>query len=383
MHDAIVVGAGPAGGMAARRIAAAGFRTLVLEKKRVVGEPVQCAEGVSHFGLVSNGLRPSDEWVVQGVRGARCFLPGGSSFTITDLPGYSIDRARFDRWIVQGAVDTGADLRTGTRVTGLARTDRGWRVRADGESFDARVVIGADGPTSLLGRIAGCVTSTDLIRAYEYRFPRGAVAIPEEDRFHLFVAQRYEGGYAWVFPRGDEVNVGAGGHIDAYAATMAFCRERGIDPGRRIATIAGTIPYRFDVRAYALPGFAIAGDAAGVTNPMNGAGIHPGLFTGRHAGACAAASLADEDPDVMLEYDRIVRASPFVDPVLLWAIERFRTWDDGLLDSVGAELDGRSWRDVDLPLALSVLLRKPWLVPRSRSFLRILRALDLCERYGW
>jgi len=38
---------------------------------------------------------------------------------------------------------------------------------------------------------------------------------------------------------------------------------------------------------------------------------------------------------------------------------------------------------VDLPLALSVLLRKPWLVPRSRSFLRILRALDLCERYGW
>ena len=85
----------------------------------------------------------------------------------------------------------------------------------------------------------------------------------------------------------------------------------------------------------------------------------------------------------MLEYDRIVRASPFVDPVLLWAIERFRTWDDGLLDSVGAELDGRSWRDVDLPLALSVLLRKPWLVPRSRSFLRILRALDLCERYGW
>ncbi len=60
MYDAVVVGAGPAGGMAARALAAAGFRTAILEKKKVVGEPVQCAEGVSEFGLASNGLRPRD-----------------------------------------------------------------------------------------------------------------------------------------------------------------------------------------------------------------------------------------------------------------------------------------------------------------------------------
>src|SRR5207245_4974884 len=72
VFDAVVVGAGPSGGMAARQLAAAGFRTAILDKKKVVGEPVQCAEGVSEFGLESNGLRPREEWIAQRVSGAKC-----------------------------------------------------------------------------------------------------------------------------------------------------------------------------------------------------------------------------------------------------------------------------------------------------------------------
>src|SRR2546426_9499596 len=112
MYDAVVVGAGPAGGMAARALAAAGFRNAILEKKKVVGEPVQCAEGVSEFGLESNGLRPREEWIAQRVSGAKAVAPNGKGFYITRLPGYAIDRPAFDRWIVGGAVGGGADLRT-------------------------------------------------------------------------------------------------------------------------------------------------------------------------------------------------------------------------------------------------------------------------------
>src|SRR2546428_42538 len=92
MYDAVVGGAGPAGGMAARPLAAAGFRTAILEKKKVVGEPVQCAEGVSEFGLASNGLHPRDEWVAQRVSGAKCIVPNGTWFYITRLPGYAISQ---------------------------------------------------------------------------------------------------------------------------------------------------------------------------------------------------------------------------------------------------------------------------------------------------
>src|SRR5205807_9634218 len=142
VFDAVVVGAGPSGGMAARQLAAAGFRTAILEKKKVVGEPVQCAEGVSEFGLASNGLHPRDEWVAQRVSGAKCIVPNGTWFYITRLPGYAINRPMFDRWLVDGAVDDGAELRTSTKVTGIARHDGGWRVEANGQTIDTRIVIG-------------------------------------------------------------------------------------------------------------------------------------------------------------------------------------------------------------------------------------------------
>ena len=369
--------------MAARQIAAAGYSTVVLDKKKVVGEPVQCAEGVSAFGLESNGLRPEEAWIAQRIHGARCIVPSGKGFFITRLPGYAIDRAAFDRWLVDRAVDDGAELRTSTRVTDVERRGNGWTVRAGEEVFEGRILVAADGPTSFLAKSLGLIRAQEQILAYEYRFPRSAVEVPDPDRFLLYIGERYAGGYAWIFPRGAAVNVGAGGHIDAHAATLAFCREHGIDPSKRMRIIAGTIPYRYDLAAYAVPGFAVTGDAAGVTNPMNGAGIHPGLFSGRIAGEFACAALEREDPAVMTGYDRVIRNSPFLDPILWWMIERVRRWGDRLMDDVGEELDGLDWRAVTLRFAASVMPRKPWLLLHAREFLRMVRALELCEHFGW
>jgi digeranylgeranylglycerophospholipid reductase len=381
--DAIVVGAGPSGGMAARTLAASGFRTAILDKKKVVGEPVQCAEGVSEFGLASNGIGPRDEWVMQRVRGARCVAPNGKWFYITRLPGFAIDRPTFDRWIVQGAVDDGAVLRTATRVTAVSRHDGGWRVHANGEQIDARIVIGADGPASLVARQAGLVRSLEKSVAYEYRFRREDVPDLDPDYFLLHVSEAYDGGYAWVFPRGETVNVGAGGPIDGHAATLAFCRTLGIDPAKRMHTIAGSIPYRYDLASLALPGLAIVGDAGGITNPMNGAGIHPGIFSGRVAGECAVAALTSGDPSALLAYDRILRASPFLDPLLWWMIDRVRGWSDRFMNTVAEEIHGLEWRAVNVRLGLRAFLRKPWLAAHGREFLRMIRTLELCERYGW
>ena len=383
MYDAIVVGAGPAGGMAARSLARAGFSALVLDKKKVVGEPVQCAEGVSRFGLESNGLHPQEEWTSQPIEGALCVVPDGTDFVITDLPGYAIDRAAFDRWIVQGAVDDGATLRTSMRVRGIGRRDGGWRIHAADEAFDGRVVIAADGPTSLLAKSLGLVMRQETIRAYEYRLPRDAVELTHPDRFLLYIGKRYDGGYAWIFPKGEAVNVGAGGHIDAHAATVAFCRQHGIDPDRKEKIVAGTIPYRYDLRAFAIPGFAVAGDAAGVTNPMNGAGIHPGLFSGRLAGEFAVAALESHRMEIMSEYDRVLRQSPFLDPVLGWMIDRVRHWDEALMNNVGRLLHPWGWKGVTLGRALRALARRPSFALHAREFLRMIRALDVCERYGW
>ena len=152
---------------------------------------------------------------------------------------------------------------------------------------------------------------------------------------------------------------------------------------RRTQTIAGSIPARYDLTALAAPGLAIAGDAAGITNPLNGAGIHPGIFSGRVAGEFAVNALEREDASSMIGYDQAMKASPFLDPLLFWMIDRIRRWGDRLMNSVGEELDGLDWRAVNPRMIGSVLFRKPWLGIHAREFYRMILALELCDRYGW
>lgn len=369
--------------MAARRLAAAGYRTIIVDKRKVVGEPVQCAEGVSAFGLASNGLKPEAEWAAHKVFGAKCIVPDGHWFYITRLPGFAIDRPSFDRWILQGALDDGAVLRMSTRVTSVSSRPEGWRLHADGDPIDARAVVAADGPASLIARCVGLARDLERIPAYEYRFRRSDVPDLDSDYFRLYAGKAYQGGYAWIFPKGDTVNVGAGGHIDAHAAAIRFCQRHGIDVNRRLQIIAGSIPYRFDLSTRAVPGLAVAGDAAGVTNPINGAGIHPAIFSGRLAGEFAVLALSSGDPRAILGYDEAIRESPFLNPLLWWMIERIRTWTDRLMNALGQELHGREWRAAGFRKAFSTLRRRPWFLLRAREFYRMMRALELCERYGW
>jgi digeranylgeranylglycerophospholipid reductase len=374
--DLVVVGAGPAGSMAALAAARGGLRVALVDKKRAVGEPVQCAEGVSRFAIESNGLRPDPAYVRQEVRGAQGVVPNGKRFDITRLPGYAVDRARFDRAIADHAVDAGAELFLGRRVTSMSRSRDRWEVCADGTRWTAPSVIGADGPATLVARWAGLLLRADCVRAYEWRFAASDVPPPDPDRFLLYFAPRYDGGYAWIFPRGDEVNVGAGGHLDAHAALQGFCRERGIDPSRRLQTIAGQIPYHFDLRRYAENGVAIVGDAAGVTNPLTGGGIHAALWSGRVAGELAAEGRLDG-------YDGVLRASPFLDPLLYWMIERLRRWDDGVLNFVGDLLDGVDWKDLSALAWARRAVRDPRMFAHAREFFRMRRAVALTEIYGW
>src|SRR3989454_548011 len=284
---------------------------------------------------------------------------------------------------VAGCGASGAAPRTATRARAFPRHNGVWRVEANGDTIESRILIGADGPASFVARQAGLVRSLERIGAYEYRFRREDVPLLDPDYFLLYIGEAYNGGYAWIFPKGDSGNVGAGGHIGAPAATVGFCRKFGIDVDRKTQTIAGSIPSRYDLTALAAPGLAIAGDAAGITNPLNGAGIHPGIFSGRIAGEFAVAALEREDPTSMMAYDRAMKTSPFLDPLLSWMIDRIRRWGDRLINSVGEELDGLDWRAVNPRMILFVLLRKPWLGIHAREFYRMILALELCDRYGW
>src|SRR2546422_3788316 len=192
--DLVVVGAGPAGSMAAFAAARGGLTVAMIDRKRAVGEPVQCAEGVSRFALESNGLRPDPRYVQQEVRGAQAVVPSGKRFDITRLPGYAVDRAAFDASIADLAVAAGAELFLRERVRGMVRDGGRWEGRSGERAWTAPMGIGADGPTTQVARWAGLLRSAVTVRAYEWRFGATHRPPPGPDPVLPFFAPPVQGG---------------------------------------------------------------------------------------------------------------------------------------------------------------------------------------------
>jgi len=384
-YDAVIVGAGPAGGRAGMEIAKAGFSVLFLEKRDVVGVPVQCGEGLSELGLEQAELPAKEEWIRERVRGVRCVLPDASDFTVS-IPGYCIDRALFDQWIVQQAVDAGARLQLRTKVTAVRRRDDGaFTVETDRtEPIRARSVIGADGPASNVARWAGLLVARKYVKAIEYRFAAADWSYPCDGWLIFLFAQKYRGGYGWVFPKGSYFDVGVLS-VDRVKELMeALCRELKVPLDRIHKKTGGDIPFLYTLSSLAAPGLAIVGDAAGVTNPVFGGGIHPALYSGKVAGRIAVRALGSLDPRFFLEYDREMKASPYFDPILWKTADLFGSWDDEHFNFAGDAMAHGDTSNVSTARAFwRILTRHPKYLAETRDLLTMKSGLSLTQKYGW
>ena len=104
--DILVVGAGPAGGATALAAASRGMRVLIVDRRQVVGVPVQCAEYIP--AMLMGHLDLDKSFIVQQIRGMRTYLPD-EPVTKTRAPGFTIDRELFDQALIQAASDVGAE----------------------------------------------------------------------------------------------------------------------------------------------------------------------------------------------------------------------------------------------------------------------------------
>lgn len=303
--DAVVSGAGPAGSVAARIIAQAGFKVLLAEKRQEVGTPVRCAEGVSAKWLHRHtGVKK--EWVCAEVRGAVLSGPGGGSACMEyGETGYILDRHLFDRDLAFAAAAEGAILRTKCPVTGVEAEENGFFVRLGGGWKDVRVkmIIAADGIESVTASMLGVDTSlkpSDIESCMQYTL--GGV---ETNRDHIELIGGNNiapGGYAWIFPKGDkQANVGLGllGARSSYSYNAKFYLDNFVAtrfPGASVLrTSAGAVSASKPLEKMFGKGFLIAGDAAHLANPLTGAGIGNALESGAAAGKTAAECLKNED----------------------------------------------------------------------------------------
>lgn len=289
--DVLVVGCGPAGASAAAAAAARGLSVLVIERRHRVGLPVQCAEFIP---LPLAGLAQGAQAVRQRIVGMHTCLPSGTWFR-ADLPGLMIDRARFDQGLAARAVAAGARLATGTLLAGLEestgvatlRNGAGLRVVHFG------ALIAADGPHSTVARLLG-VPPLATLATRQYTVP---LCTPGADT-EVWLSDTYFGGYAWLFPRGREAHVGLGmeGSPRQMKDALDALHARLARAGRVAPTIlrrtGGAIPVGGLRERLAVGRVLFAGDAAGLTHPVTGAGIAAAVISGERAGAAAADWLA-------------------------------------------------------------------------------------------
>ena len=305
-YDVVVIGAGPAGSLAARKVAEAGFSVLLLEKRQEVGAPVRCAEGVSAKWLEKHsGIK--DRWISTEIKGAILASPSGKkAYMEYNETGYIIDRKVFDYDLAVMAANAGAVVRTKSGVVGIEKENGTFFIRVEGLSnyeVVSKIVIAADGIESKIGKMLGVDTTlkpNDVEFCMQYTLDNIDI---EKEYIEMIGGNNYApGGYVWIFPKGDHsANVGLGvvGSRSSYEYNARYYLDKFIAERFPNASISRVIPGAVSVSApldkMAGDGFMIVGDAAHLANPLTGAGIGNALESGAIAGEVAAVALKKGD----------------------------------------------------------------------------------------
>jgi geranylgeranyl reductase family protein len=305
-YDVAIVGAGPAGSTAAYRLARAHARVLLVDKMRFPRDK-PCGGGLT-MRAVRQLPFSVDPVVEDRITRARCRLRyGGVIERESDqVLCLMTQRRRLDAFLVERAVEAGAAFRDGVRVSIESDTE----IHVDGEPLEVQAVIGADGANGVtartLGLAGGIVNGVALEGNLPYdRLPRGAWR-------GLLVLElaTVPGGYGWIFPKGDHVNVGVGGwgkegprlrqHL------RVLCEHYGIEL-RELSELRGhRLPMRRRETVLARGRAVLVGDAAGVLDPVSGDGIYEAFVTSRLA-AEHTLELLEGRADDLDAYDAAVR----------------------------------------------------------------------------
>jgi len=299
--DVLIVGAGPAGTAAAYDLARAGVSTALLDK-REFPRLKPCAGGVTVKSL--QALRYD---ITPVLRELCCELRLGLRLERHELlnchypvAGMTV-REELDPFSLQQACAVGAEFATIGRITAISRRADGWRLQTAERTFDCRHLIGADGANSRVRELLGLAPQVRFGVALETCLPVPDTA-PYPMAFDFGYVPR---GYAWVFPKGDHLNVGiysldplpgARGHLQRYVAERLDLPMAGPIHGHRI-------PYGGHAFAHRPEMPLLAGDAAGLIDPLLGEGIYNALRSGQLAARAVREQLAG-GPD---RYDSLLR----------------------------------------------------------------------------
>ena len=288
----VIIGAGPAGSSAAIALSKKGIPNILIDKRAVVGIPVQCAEftGLNINAYVDLNNIPSA--VNQKIKFMD--VDAGRNLYRFDGKGYILNRTVFDLHLAGEAVKYGSELLTATRVYKINRQKNSIDVLNAEEKISYEIyydyLIVAAGPKNGFGYPKNS--------AYIYATQIKADLLKELDSVICYFRPYIPYGYGWVFPKGKFANVGIGIEkpVSEMPLSLSFnkflseIRSTGLIGLKIIEKTSGLVPVS-GLNEITDGNIALCGDAAGLTHPVTGAGILSAVISGGLAGDYAAESV--------------------------------------------------------------------------------------------
>jgi digeranylgeranylglycerophospholipid reductase len=296
----------------------AGAKVLVIDRKMEIGAPVRCAEGLGAMNFDILGLPISSDFVLNTVNTAVIFSPKGKKLKIEipykEFALHILDRSSFEKTLAGRLKENGGETSLGTTVTGLIKKDGKVKgVRTTSGDLTGKVIIGADGIESRIGRWCGLSKRLKLNEIFTTAQHTLIDMQNVEDHIEIYFGSRYApSGYAWMFSKGgSEANLGLG--------VLASTKKRPIEllenfknerakHAHSTRLTSGCIPSALPLPKTVQDNIILVGDSARQTNAVSGGGIANALLTGKIAGEVAGRVLTENRPiSGLQEYERLWR----------------------------------------------------------------------------
>lgn len=317
-YDVLVVGGGPAGAAAAWHLASVGVRVLVLEARPVPRRKV-CAGAVSQ-----KAVRLLQSWgidITPVVEGSMVeiafFYRYRHPAVLRHRQPYALNvcRDKCDQYLLQQAEQAGAAVRTGCPVRSVRlEADRASVTCAQGDSYQAQVVVGADGANSAVRRAMGLGRLGQMGMGAEALLPYESLSGHAWDRLTglqttaLIDYGIIPFGYGWIFPKRDHLNVGLGTfrhcRLPLKELLTRHCQARFPGLNLDLPLRGHPIPlYRPPIQGKRA---LLVGDAGGIVDPLVGEGIYYALRSGELAAQAVSAGLTTGRLEGFRDYERAV-----------------------------------------------------------------------------
>jgi digeranylgeranylglycerophospholipid reductase len=293
--ETIIVGAGPGGLICGKYLDDA----LVLEQKEEIGKPVQCAEGLAKYFLDRLGIQPDPNWISATINNSQAVLPNGKTANLSaEEGGYILDRINFEKFL---ASQCRAEIRLQKRVTDIKKEGGIWKIKTqNGEEFQSKYLIGADGPTSIVRR------KVFQEKVAIYPCLQYLVEVEKEIDCHTmklyFDRERFPMGYAWVFPKSKNmanIGLGSGGKINLQTQLEDFMEntiKKDFGDCRFLKNISGVIPLVKKPIKLVKDNALLVGDAGAMVDPITGGGIGNAMIAGEQTAKCILSKDVDSYP---------------------------------------------------------------------------------------